>query len=119
MTSTQYKYGDIILVGPEPVSGSEKRGKAKLAVIVSADAINENLQTVIICPIIKANQVSTSRIGATFIPQEIGNLGNNSLILSFQINTISKERILKRIDSLPASFMLQVKESLQAVLNMD
>lgn len=63
--------------------------------------------------------VSRSRVGATFLPQDKIGLDSDFLALSLQIRTISKERIVKRVSSLPRSYMSQIKESLKAVLDLD
>ena len=114
---SSYKQGDIVTIrlgGP----GNEPEAVRK-AVIVSADVINENLQTVIVCPLIAAKEIKTSRIGATFLPKEETGLDLNSLILSLQIRTVAKETIVQKIGSLPHEYHAQVKESLQAVLELD
>ena len=97
-----FKYGDIVLVQLNKDVEVKQEATVRPALVISADTINDNLQTVIICPLIEAKNVSQSRIGATFVPKEIGGLHENSLILSFQIKTISKERVLKRLSSLPS-----------------
>lgn len=113
------KYGDIVSVGLSQRSATEPTGQSGFAVIISADIINENLQTVIVCPLIAAKNVSESRIGATFIPGEAIGLDSDSVVLSLQIKTISKDKIIKRVSSLPSSYVCKIKESLQAVLDIE
>jgi mRNA-degrading endonuclease toxin of MazEF toxin-antitoxin module len=111
------KNGDIVAVRLEDTGGDEEQ--IRYAVIISADIINENLQTVIVCPIIKAPEINISRIGATYIKKDDVGLDLNSLVLSLQIKTVSKDRILKSIGVLPANYRSEIKESLQAVLELD
>lgn len=113
------KHGDIVLIQLNQNIAVKPEESERLALVISANAINDNLPTVIICPLIEAKNVSESRIGATYVPKEIGGLSEDRIVLSFQIQTISKERIVKRISSLPSPFMRQVKESLQTALNLD
>ncbi|MFQ5637877.1 MAG: type II toxin-antitoxin system PemK/MazF family toxin [bacterium] len=112
-----FKYGDIIQVELNNVSGSENGASKCYAVIISTDAINDNLNTVIACPLIEAAGVTKSRMGATLIPGDAAALDGDYLAFSLQIKTIFKKRILRRINSLPQEYMQQIKESLQAVLN--
>ncbi|MFQ5863896.1 MAG: type II toxin-antitoxin system PemK/MazF family toxin [bacterium] len=114
-----YKFGDIVLVGLGDEPDPDNHLMARPALIVSADAINEHLQTLIVCPLIEAKQVTQSRTGATFIPREVAGLKEHNLVLSLHIKTIPEKRILKRISSLPSSYLLQVKESIQAVLDLE
>ncbi|MFQ5602584.1 MAG: type II toxin-antitoxin system PemK/MazF family toxin [bacterium] len=114
-----YKYGDIVTVRVNNHSETNQKGGTRNAVIVSADVINDILQTVIVCPIIASKGVSDTRIGATFIPKNVGGLERDGLAFSLQIKTIHKDRIVQRIGSLPMEYLYQIKESLQAVLDLD
>ncbi len=113
-----FKYGDLVLVNIDDNPESNETNQNRHAVIVSADVINDNLNTVIVCPVIEANRVSDTRIGATYIPQKAIGLEKDSLVISIQIKTIAKDRIVKRIGSLPSDYMYQIRESLQAVLDL-
>ena len=114
-----FKHGDIVLVKLNKTQRSEGDISDGHAVVISADTINENLQTVIVCPLIPAQSVLESRIGATLIPMEEISMDSNCLVISLQIKTISKDCIIKRVSSLPANYLTQIKDSLQAVLSMD
>lgn len=114
-----FKHGDIVLIRLNGTSATDGNESTRHAVIISADIINENLQTVIVCPLIEAKQVSQSRIGATFVPKADIGLDRDGLVFSLQIKTVSKDRIVKRVSSLPLSYMEKIKESLQAVLELD
>jgi mRNA-degrading endonuclease toxin of MazEF toxin-antitoxin module len=110
-----FKRGDIVLIQLEDV----KQKSARHGVVISTDVINENLQTVIVCPLIEAKQVTTSRIGATLIPKEAIGMEEDRLAFSLQLKTVAKERIQKRVSSVPAKFMQQIKQSIQTVLELD
>jgi mRNA-degrading endonuclease toxin of MazEF toxin-antitoxin module len=111
-----FKHGDIVLVDFE---NSKQNSHTGHAVVISTDVVNENLQTVIVCPLIEAKQVTKSRIGATLIPKEVIGMEENCLAFSLQLKTVAKDRIIKRISSLPADYMQQIKESIHAVLELD
>ncbi|MFQ5708949.1 MAG: type II toxin-antitoxin system PemK/MazF family toxin [bacterium] len=113
------KHGDIVLVHLGPRSSSAANGMTQPALIISSETVNANLQTIIVCPIIDAKNVAQSRMGATLIPKEMLGCETNRLVLSFHIMTVSKDRVLKRLGSLPPNYLHQIKESLQAVLSLD
>ncbi len=115
---SSFNCGDIVSVKLKD-NDIEEKTSFGYAVIISAEVINKNLQTVIVCPLIEAKTVSESRIGATFVPKSDTDLDLNCVILSLQIKTISKKRIQKRISVLPTNYIRQIKESLQTVLDID
>ncbi|MFQ5752308.1 MAG: type II toxin-antitoxin system PemK/MazF family toxin, partial [bacterium] len=65
-----FNYGDIVLVKLSNGPDTNEKTVTGYAVVISADAINENLQTVIVCPLIEAKHVSDTRIGVTLIPKK-------------------------------------------------
>lgn len=99
--------------------GLKAGGQSLPALVVSCNAINENLEMVIVCPLIEDMQISESQEGMVVVPKEVIGLNHNSVILCFQLFTISKERIVKRIGSLPTFLMPSVQSSLKAVLNLN
>ncbi|MFQ5651589.1 MAG: type II toxin-antitoxin system PemK/MazF family toxin [bacterium] len=113
------KYGDIVTVSIGPNSAIESGATVCYAVIISDDIVNEHLKSVIVCPVIEAKQLLESRIGATFIPKEKSGMVFDGVVLSLQIKTISKDKILERVGSIPAPYTRQLKESLKAVLALD
>ena len=112
---SSFNCGDIVSVKLKDNEVEEKKSIG-YAVIISAEVINKNLQTVIVCPLIEVRDVSESRIGATFVPKSETDLDLNCVVLSLQIKTISKKRIQKRISVLPTNYIRQIKESLQTCL---
>ncbi|KAA3610991.1 MAG: type II toxin-antitoxin system PemK/MazF family toxin [Calditrichaeota bacterium] len=115
-----YSRGDVILVGlNSDVSPKAANPIVRPAVVVSSDTLNSNLNTIIVCPIIEANGVSESRIGATFVHSDIMGLGKNCIVLSFQIRSIDKNRVTRRVGSLPEIYLKQVQEGLIAALEIE
>lgn len=113
------KCGDIVSVRLDSNNDDVATHTLGYGVVVSADIINENLKMVLACPLLEAKGVSSSRIGATFLPKGKTGLDSNFLALSLQVRTIPKERITKRISALPGGYLSQIKESLKAVLDLD
>lgn len=109
--------GDVVEIRLHDLSEPGQKADSAYAVIISANAINDHLSTVIVCPLMDAKEVKKSRMGATFLPKDIVGIEKDSIAFSLQIKTVSKNRILKRINSLPTDYIQQIRESLHAVLD--
>src|SRR3989338_10148736 len=89
------KRGDIVLVGLDPVVGSEE-GKISPALVIQNDLGNKYSPTIIVAPI-------TSKIFNKEFPTNVAieehssGLEKESTILLNQIRTIDKSRIIKKI----------------------
>jgi mRNA interferase MazF len=95
------RYG-IYLADLDPARGREI-AKTRPVVIISQDAMNRNLDTVVVCPLTtKLHPQWRSRIQITCARKK-------AEIAVDQIRTISKERLGKRIDRLEASTAAQLR----------
>jgi mRNA interferase MazF len=95
------RYG-IYLADLDPTHGREI-AKTRPVVIISQDAMNRNLDTVVVCPLTtKLHPQWRSRI-------QIICARKKAEIAVDQIRTISKERLGKRIDRLEASTTAQLR----------
>ncbi|MFQ5628154.1 MAG: type II toxin-antitoxin system PemK/MazF family toxin [bacterium] len=115
----QLFFGDLIavdtLLSSKQLSNtSEKR----IAIVVSANVVNEYAQAVIVCPLIHTPRFQHSRIGATFVPREISGLAEHTTVNYFEITTIAKDTIGKRIGALPHVFLNEIKDSLKAIFDI-
>ncbi len=95
------RYG-IYIADLNPTRGSEIR-KVRPVVVVSRDAMNRFLDTVVICP-----------LTTSLHPRWRGRLqvrcaGQDAEIAVDQIRTISKQRLRHRIDRLPANDASQLR----------
>lgn len=89
------KRHDIYLANLDPTIGAEIK-KTRPVVIVSDDRMNKYLNTVVACPLTtKLHPAWRSRI-QTFCE------GRKAEIAVDQIRTLSKLRLIKRLDKLPA-----------------
>ncbi|MEW8119768.1 MAG: type II toxin-antitoxin system PemK/MazF family toxin [Candidatus Thiodiazotropha sp.] len=86
------RYG-LYLANLDPTMGSEIR-KTRPVVIVSDNSMNEYLETVVVCPL-------TTQIHAAW-KSRIAILcqGKEAEIVVDQIRTISKKRLIKRLDKI-------------------
>lgn len=88
------KQKDIYLVNLDPVKGSEQGGVRPI-VIISGDTMNDNLGICIACPI--SSKVKNYASCVKLEKNKINNLDQDSEIITFQIRTISKTRLVKKI----------------------
>jgi len=96
------KRHDIVLVGLDPVIGSEM-AMTRLSVVVSADEMNDALATVVVCPLTtKLHPRWRSRI-------QITSSGKRAEVAVDQIRTVSKQRIVRRIDRLKAKSAVELR----------
>jgi mRNA interferase MazF len=93
MTILTPKRYDIYFADLNPTLGSEI-SKIRPVVIISDDAMNKYLETVVVCPI-------TSKIHPTWRTRlQFNCVGKQSEVAVDQIRTISKIRLKKKIDQL-------------------
>jgi len=96
MTILTPKRYEIYFADLNPILGSEI-SKIRPVVIISDDAMNNYLETVVVCPI-------TSKIHPTWRTRLQVNCANKQAEIAVdQIRTISKTRLKKRIDQLPSN----------------
>jgi mRNA interferase MazF len=106
---------DIYWADLEPVKGSEQRGKRPV-VIISGNTMNENLDIVICCPL------STSiknYAGCVILTRDsINNLKSDSEIITFQVRTISKTRLSKKIGEISYDQLEEIIKKLNEILKL-
>ena len=99
MTPKRY---EVYLADLNPTIGSEI-SKIRPVVIISDDAMNKYLETVVVCPI-------TSKIHPTWRTRlQIDCAGKQAEIAVDQIRTISKIRLKKKIAQLPSDESSQLR----------
>ncbi len=88
------KQKEIYIANLEPVRGSEQSGKRPV-VIISGNAMNDNLDIVIACPLTSFIKYYSGCV--ILNKNSLNGLTNDSEIITFQIRTISKHRLSKKI----------------------
>jgi mRNA interferase MazF len=110
------KRGDIILCDFNPVVGTEQSG-IRPAVIIQIDRANAASPHTIVAPL-------TSRIRKSllpshvFIPIDVANLTQDSVILCEQIRVIDKSRIIRVIGHLDREYIIQLNVALCNILGL-
>jgi len=94
---------EIYYADLNPAVGSEIK-KIRPVVIISQDAMNRNLDTVVVCPLTgKLHYQWRSRI-------QIKCSGQDAEIAVDQIRTISKNRLKQKVDKLSTEESLQLRQ---------
>jgi mRNA interferase MazF len=84
--------GDVWLTRLDPTEGNEIR-KTRPCAVISPDAMNSHLGTVIVMPLTSGSRQTRFRVPTAF-------RGVDGLLLGDQIRCVSKSRLLKQVGSL-------------------
>jgi len=104
---------EIWLADLNPVKGSEQKGIHPV-VIVSGNAMNDNLGICIVCPL---STKLKNYAGCLVVKKdEMNGLDHDSEIITFQVRTISGERMITKIGEITKQQLELLKKGLQEVL---
>ena len=105
---------EIWMADLNPVQGSEQSG-IRPVVIISGDSMNKYYSVVIICPL--TTKLKSYKSCPVIQPDKLNKLKSVSQVISFQIRTIAKSRLKKRIGSIQDDLLEQIKEGVNIFLN--
>jgi mRNA interferase MazF len=97
--SARPKRGEIWLTRLDPTEGREIR-KTRPCLVVTPDAMNDHLGTVVVMPMTSGNQPARFRAVTDF-------RGVAGLLLGDQICSVSKSRLLKRVGTVEEKTLLR------------
>jgi len=103
------KQFEVFTVNLDPTTGAEIK-KTRPAVIVSPDAMNKHLQTVIVAPLTHTLKGYPSRVGSLFG-------GKQGEIVLDQIRAVDKTRLLRKLGTLDSNSSNAVKLVLQTMFS--
>lgn len=106
--------GDIYLADLDPVKGHEQAGYRPV-LIFQNDIFNRHLSTVIVVPF-SSNMKAQGKFTTYFVPKKNSKLSQDSLLLLFQIKTLDKRRLKKKIGSLQTNEIQAIKTQLYYLL---
>lgn len=109
------KQAEIWLADLEPVKGSEQ-GKTRPVVIISGNTMNMNFPVVIACPL--SSSIKNYEGCVVISKNKLNGLTIDSEIISFQVRTVSKERLLKKLGTITNTQLSLVIHGLNDVLSM-
>ncbi|MCB2220072.1 MAG: type II toxin-antitoxin system PemK/MazF family toxin [Bacteroidetes bacterium] len=107
------KQCEIWLADLNPVKGSEQKG-FRPVVIISGNMLNKYLPIVIACPL--TSKIKAYKGNVILEPNEMNGLSEKSEVLIFQIRSISKERLSKKIGKIAEAELVQIKRTLNDIL---
>ncbi|MEI6268959.1 MAG: type II toxin-antitoxin system PemK/MazF family toxin [Methylococcaceae bacterium] len=90
---------NIYLVNLDPTVGSEQ-GKTRPVLVISDDDINAVLPVINILPLTSHKQGRKIYPNEVLLPKEQTTLDKDSIVLCYQIRTIDKKRLIKKIGSI-------------------
>jgi mRNA interferase MazF len=111
------KRGDIFLADLEPVRGSEQGGIRP--VLIVQNNISNNYSPVVIVVAITSKVSNKEYPTDVFVSKRDSNLNKDSTILLNQIRTLDKNRLKKKISSLPHFLMHRVDLALKISLGLE
>lgn len=107
------KQRDIYLADLNPIRGSEQAG-IRPVVVVSGNTMNENLEVCIVCPL--TAQIKNYAGCVPLKKNKTNNLPQSSEIITFQMRTVAKSRLLKKIGHISPQQLEAVFAGLSDVL---
>lgn len=105
------KRGDVFLVNLDPTIGAEIK-KTRPAVIIQNDILNQYSPLTIICPLTSTLASGETRV---LVKAPEGGLEHDSTILTQQIRSIDKRRLVKKLGHLTRQTVKNVDVALKIV----
>lgn len=103
---------DIYLADLNPTKGREQKGKRPV-VIISGNTMNKNFGVFIVCPV--SSKVKNYAGCVRLKKDKVNKLAEDSEIITFQIRTIAKERMIKKIGEITDAQLKEIFYSLNEV----
>ncbi|MDI6735523.1 MAG: type II toxin-antitoxin system PemK/MazF family toxin [bacterium] len=94
----EYRWG-VFLANLDPVIGSEE-GKTRPVLVISEEEINQILPVVNVLPITSRKPDRRIYPNEFLISSEISGLLKESIVLCYQMRTLDKKRLIKKISKL-------------------
>ena len=96
-----------------PIKGSEQSG-IRPVVIISGDLLNKYLNVVITCPL--TSQIKKYKGNPILEPDNTNGLRRTSEVLTFQIRSMSKERLVKKIGTIGNRDLEMIHSTLEDIM---
>lgn len=111
------KRGDMYDARLDPAEGSEQAG-FRPVIIVSRNAINDNLSTVVVVPCTTYRPTTVLHPSRVLLAAPDGGLQVDSVALCEQVRTVTKARLLRHRGTLPPSALASVDVGLRIALDL-
>jgi mRNA interferase MazF len=106
----QIRLGDVFFCNLDPTFGHEQRG-TRPVVVLQNDIVNDRLNTVMVAPL-TSNLKAKGYLLTVFVEAQSSGLPKDSVILLFQIRTVDKRRLERKIAHLDDKIMEQVDQAI-------
>jgi len=107
------KQGDIYLARLEPTEGAEQSG-TRPVVIISGNTMNRYFELVIVCPL--SSRIKNYAGCVQLKKNMLNGLEVDSEIITFQIRTIAKARLTKRLGKISGDEFTELLNGLAGVI---
>ena len=107
------KKGEIWDSFLDPTLGSEQSGR-RPAVIISGNLVNDNVRTVIVCPL--TSKLKEYKGNLILDPNDRNGLDKRSEVMTIHVRSLSKERLKRKIGEINDSEMAVIIESLDKII---
>ena len=107
------RQGYIYTADLNPVKGSEQSGKRPV-VVISGNTMNSTLPVCIVCPI--TAQIKNYYGCVPLTKTNTNGLKADSEVLTFQVRTVSQDRLTKEIGKVTPTQLKDIREGLNKVL---
>lgn len=104
---------EIWMADLNPVIGSEQSG-IRPVVIISGASMNQHYSVVIMCPL--SSKVKPYKGCPVITPDKVNNLKAASQAIPFQVRTISKMRLTKKLGLISENDLINIKRGLDLFL---
>jgi len=113
------KRGEIYWANLQPRSGSEQQGRRPV-IVISHNGFNENprWRSIIVIPISTSSAQARRGLTAVFLPQSVGGLSQESVVLCHQITTLDRAKLTERIGELSGEWLKRIEEGLKAATDL-
>ncbi|MBI3290498.1 type II toxin-antitoxin system PemK/MazF family toxin [Candidatus Microgenomates bacterium] len=108
-------HGQVWIADLNPGFGVELH-KKRPVLVISNNILNNNWPRIIVIPF--STQVYPLNPGKVLIPKGMCGIDKESIILTQEIRSIDKTRLVKKVGILPQDKLYEVKESLKLVLEL-
>jgi len=104
------RQGDIALANLNPTRGHEQAG-IRPVLIMQTNVLNKHLSTVIIAPI-TTNLGAQGKLTTYLLTKNLSGLDYDSVVLVHQIRALDKQRLERKIASIPRDEFQKIREKL-------
>ena len=108
--------GDVFFCNLDPTFGYEQRG-ARPVVVLQNDTANDRLKTIMVAPL-TSNLKAKNYLLTVFVEAKSSGLPKDSVILLFQIRTLDKRRLERKIAHLDDTIMEQVDQAIHIAFDL-